>query len=131
MNLFRICIQIFKTTDRIQGNNMGRQKNKKQNSFEFSKLIYILNLSFVVIVTGLSFLCVIKSGEWNIIDLSPITVICTSAFASLSVSSLFYYRKAQAENVLKISKQIQNENIEVQNVEVANLVMNSDFGSNM
>ena len=110
---------------------MSRPKKKKQNSFEFSKLIYILNLSFVVIVTGLSFLCVIKSGEWNIIDLSPISVVLTSAFASLSVSSLFYYRKAQAENVLKISKQIQKENIEVQNVEVANQVMNSDFGSSM
>ena len=80
---------------------------------------------------GMSFLCVIKSGEWGIIDISPITVICTSAFTSLSVASLFYYRKAQAENVLKISKQIQKESIEVQNVEVANQVMNSDFGSNM
>ena len=108
-----------------------RYENKPKDKMEFSKIIYILNLSFVVIVTGLSFLCVIKSGEWNIIDLSPISVVLTSAFASLSVSSLFYYRKAQAENVLKISKQIQNENIEVQNVEVANQVMNSDFGSNM
>ena len=108
-----------------------RYENKPKDKMEFSKLIYILNLSFVVIVTVLSFLCVIKSGEWNIIDLSPISVVLTSAFASLSVSSLFYYRKAQAENVLKISKQIQNENIEVQNVEVANQVMNSDFGSNM
>ena len=104
-----------------------RYKNKPKDKIEFSKLIYILNLSFVVIVTGLSFLCVIKSGEWNIIDLSPISVVLTSAFASLSVSSLFYYRKAQAENVLKISKQIQKENIEVQNVEVANQVMNSDY----
>ena len=73
----------------------------------------------------------IKSGEWCVSDLSPITVICTSAFTSLSVASLFYYRKAQAENVLKISKQIQDGNIEVQNVEVANQVMNSDFGSSM
>ena len=104
-----------------------RYENKPKDKIEFSKLIYILNLSFVVIVTGLSFLCVIKSGEWNIIDLSPISVVLTSAFASLSVSSLFYYRKAQAENVLKISKQIQNENIGVQNVEVANQVINSDF----
>ena len=108
-----------------------RYENKPKDKIEFSKLIYILNLSFVVIVTGLSFLCVIKSGEWCVSDLNPITAICTSAFTSLSVASLFYYRKAQAENVLKISKQIQNENIEVQNVEVANQVMNSDFGSNM
>ena len=108
-----------------------RYENNSKYKIEFSKLIYILNLSFVVIVTGLSFLCVIKSGEWCISDLSPITVICTSAFTSLSVSSLFYYRKAQAENVLKISKQIQNENIDTSTVDVANQVMNSDFGSNM
>ena len=103
----------------------------KTKRTEFSKIIYILNLGFVVIVMGLSFLCVIKSGEWGIIDLSPVTVICTSAFASLSVASLFYYRKAQAENVLKISKQIQKENIDVQNVEIANQVMNSDFNGSM
>ena len=110
---------------------MKKSRKKKQNSFEFSKLIYLINLGFVAVVTGLSFLCVVKSGEWGIIDLSPISIVLTSAFASLSVSSLFYYRKAQAENVLKISKQIQNENIGVQNVEVANQVINSDFNSNM
>ena len=108
-----------------------RYENKPKDKIEFSKLIYILNLSFVVIVTGLSFLCVIKSGEWCVSDLSPITVICTSAFTSLSVASLFYYRKAQAENVLKISKQIQDENIDASTVDVANQVMNSNFNSNM
>ena len=108
-----------------------RYENKPKDKIEFSKIIYILNLSFVVIVTGLSFLCVIKSGEWNIIDLSPISVVLTSAFASLSVSSLFYYRKAQAENVLKISKQIQDEGIETQNIETVNQVMNSEFTSSV
>ena len=107
-----------------------KQENQ-QKKMEFSKLIYIFNLSFVVIVTGLSFLCVIKSGEWNIIDLSPISVVLTSAFASLSVSSLFYYRKAQAENVIKISKQIQDEGIETQNIEAVNQVMNSEFTSSV
>ena len=103
--------------------------NKKK--MEFSKIIYIINLILVIIVMGMSFLCVIKSGEWGIIDISPITVICTSAFAELATFSVVYARKAQAENVLKISKQIQKENIEVQNVEVANQMMNSDFNSNM
>ena len=69
---------------------------------------------------GMSFLCVIKSGKWGITDLSPITVICTTF-------SVVYARKAQAENVLKISKQIQEEGIETQNIETANQVMNSDF----
>ena len=102
-----------------------------KQKMEFSKIIYIINLILVTIVMGMSFLCVIKSGEWGIIDLSPITVICTSAFASLSVSSLFYYRKAQAENVLKISRQIQDEGIETQNIETVNQVMNSEFGSSI
>ena len=111
---------------------MGRRKQKKQvQKTEFSKIIYIINLSFVVIVTGLSFLCVIKSGGWGITDLSPITVICTSAFGELATFSVMYARKAQAENVLKISKQIQKDNIDVSTVDVANQVMNSNFGNTM
>ena len=100
---------------------------KKKEKMEFSKIIYIINLILVTIVIGMSFLCVIKSGDWGIIDISPITVICTSAFAELATFSVVYARKAQAENVIKISKQIQEENIEIQNIETANQVMNSDF----
>ena len=100
---------------------------KKKKKMEFSKKIYTINLILVTIVMGMSFLCVIKSGEWCISDLSPITVICTSAFAELATFSVVYARKAQAENVLKISKQIQEEGIETQNIETANQVMNSDF----
>lgn len=100
---------------------------KKKKKMEFSKKIYTINLILVTIVMGMSFLCVIKSGEWGITDLSPITVICTSAFAELATFSVVYARKAQAENVLKISKQIQEEGIETQNIETANQVMNSDF----
>ena len=106
-------------------------KNKHKEKAEFSKLIYLINFGLVEVVTGLSFLCVIKSGEWGIIDLSPITVICTSAFAELATFSVVYARKAQAENVLKISKQIQEENIDASTVDVANQVMNSDFGSSI
>ena len=104
---------------------------KKKEKMEFSKIIYGISLNLVTIVMGMSFLCVIKSGEWCISDLSPITVICTSAFAELATFSVVYARKAQAENVLKISKQIQEENIEVQNVEIANQVMNSDFNNSI
>ena len=100
---------------------------KPQKTMEFSKKIYTINLILVTIVMGMSFLCVIKSGKWGITDLSPITVICTSAFAELATFSVVYARKAQAENVIKISKQIQEEGIETQNIETANQVMNSDF----
>ena len=100
---------------------------KKKEKMEFSKIIYTINLILVTIVMGMSFLCIIKSGVWGIIDLSPITVICTSAFAELATFSVVYARKSQAENVIKISKQIQEEGIEIQNIETANQVMNSDF----
>ena len=107
---------------------MGRRKQKKQvQKTEFSKIIYIINLSFVVMVTGLSFLCVVKSGDWGIVDLSPITVICTSAFAELATFSVMYARKAQAENVLKIGKQIQVEKIDTHNIETANQIVNGNM----
>ena len=107
---------------------MQKQKTKQyRKKVEFSKLIYIFNLSFVIIVTGLSFLCVVKSGEWGIVDLSPITVICTSAFAELATFSVVYAKKAQAENVLKIGKQIREENLDIATINAANQVMNSNF----
>lgn len=99
---------------------------QKQKKMEFSKFIYILNLGFVAVVTGLSFLCVVKSGEWGIIDLSPIAIICSSSYAELAVFSAMYAKKAQAENVLKIGKQIQEENIHIQNIETANQIMNNN-----
>lgn len=94
---------------------------------EFSKKIYTINLILVTIVMGMSFLCVIKSGKWGITDLSPITVICTSAFAELATFSVVYAKKAQAENVLKIGKQIREENLDITTINTANQVMNSNF----
>ena len=101
-----------------------RYENKPKDKMEFSKIIYILNLSFVVIVTGLSFLCVIKSGEWNIIDLSPISVVLTSAFAELGLHTAGYIHKAKCENVLKISRQIKEEDIS--KIKVANSIVNNN-----
>ena len=101
-----------------------RYENKPKDKMEFSKIIYILNLGFVVIVTGLSFLCVIKSGEWNIIDLSPISIVLTSAFAELGLHTAGYIHKAKCENVLKISKQIKEEDIS--KIKVANAIVNNN-----
>ena len=103
---------------------MKKSRKKKQNSFEFSKLIYLINLGFVAVVTGLSFLCVVKSGEWNIIDLSPISIVLTSAFAELGLHTAGYIHKAKCENVLKISKQIKAEDIS--KIKVANAIVNNN-----
>lgn len=103
---------------------MKKSRKKKQNSFEFSKLIYLINLGFVAIVTGLSFLCAVKSGEWEITDLTPITVICTSAFTELGLHTAGYIHKAKCENVLKISRQIKEEDIS--KIKVANAIVNNN-----
>lgn len=103
---------------------MSRPKKRNRISFEFSKLIYLINLGFVAIVTGLSFLCVVKSGEWDIIDLSPITIICTSAYTELGLHTAGYIHKAKCENVLKISKQIKEEDIS--KIKVANSIVNNN-----
>ena len=101
----------------------SKSRKKKQNSFEFSKLIYLINLGFVAVVTGLSFLCVIKSGEWGISDLTPITIICTSAYTELGLHTAGYIHKAKCENVLKISRQIKEEDIS--KIKVANSIVNN------
>ena len=103
---------------------MKKSRKKKQNSFEFSKLIYLINLGFVAVVTGLSFLCVVKSGEWNIIDLSPITIISSCAFTELGLHTAGYIHKAKCENVLKISRQIKEEDIT--KIKVANSIVNNN-----
>lgn len=103
---------------------MKKSRKKRQNSFEFSKLIYLINLGFVAIVTGLSFLCVVKSGVWGIIDLSPITIICTSAYTELGLHTAGYIHKAKCENVLKISRQIKEEDIS--KIKVANSIVNNN-----
>lgn len=85
----------------------------------------------VFLITIATFVIIAFSGRLGIIDLSPLTVICSAAWGGLAASSICYFRKAQAENVIKISKQIQFENIDIQNVQVANEVMNSNFSNNM
>lgn len=111
--------------------NNSHYKLKPKSKTEFSKKWLIITLLLTSVIVIISFVCVIKSGEWNIVDLTPITVICTSAFVALSTAALSYYRKAQAENVIKISKQIQEENIDIQNIETANQIINSDFNGSV
>ncbi len=103
---------------------MKKSRKKKRNTFEFSKLIYLINLGFVAVVTGLSFLCVIMSGVWGITDATPITIICTSAFTELGLHTAGYIHKAKCENVLKISRQIKEEDIT--KIKVANAIVNNN-----
>ena len=107
--------------------NMNNVKHQKQT--EFSKIIYILNIILVIFVVLASFVLIALSGRLGLTDLSPLSVICTSAFSELAIHSGFYANKAKAENVIKISKQIRNINNE--KVELANRVMNGEFNDNV
>lgn len=103
---------------------MKKSRKKKQNSFEFSKLIYLINLGFVVLVVITSFVCVIFSGTWGITDLSPITVICTSAFTELGLHTAGYIHKAKCENVLKIADSIDKSKVSDKSLKIANQINN-------
>lgn len=107
--------------------NMNNVKHQKQT--EFSKKIYILNIILVVFVVISSLTLIALSGRLGLTDLSPLSVICTSAFGELAIHSGFYANKAKAENVIKISKQIGN--VDNEKVELANRVMNSEFNNNV
>ena len=99
-------------------------RHKPKEKAEFSKLIYLRNLGVVAIVTGLSFLCVIMSGRWGISDLSPITMICTSAFTELGLHTVGYIHKAKCENVLKIADSIDKSKVSDKSLKIANQINN-------
>ena len=101
----------------------------KKQKMEFSKKIYLLNVGLVIFVVMASFVIIALSGRLGISDLSPLSVICTSAFGELAIHSGFYANKAKAENVIKISKQIGN--IDNEKVELANRVMSGEFNNNV
>ena len=100
---------------------------KQQKKMEFSKKICIFNIIFVVFVVVTSLTLIALSGRLGLNDLSPLTVICSSAFGELAVHSGFYANKAKAENVLKIGKRIQDEKIDTQNIETANQIINGNM----
>lgn len=106
---------------------MNKIKHQKQT--EFSKKIYILNIILVIFVVISSLTLISLSGRLSLTDLSPLSVICTSAFGELAIHSGFYANKAKAENVIKISKQIGN--IDNEKVELANRVMSGEFNNNV
>ena len=101
----------------------------KKQKMEFSKKIYLLNVGLVIFVVMASFVIIALSGRLSLTDLSPLSVICTSAFGELAIHSGFYANKAKAENVIKISKQIGN--IDNEKVELANRVMSGEFNNNV
>ena len=87
----------------------------------FSKKIYIYNLVLVTLVVVASFVVVCLSGVLGISDLSPISTVCTSSFIEIGLHSAFYIWKAKCENVIKLAKEITDE--ELDNIQTINQIM--------
>lgn len=138
--LIALCLIAIKLNSRDVLTSMPSTTPKKRTKsrldktrFEFSKLIYILNLIAVAVVVGFSIDITYKSGELMIGDLSVIGIICTAAFAELSVHSVMYSRKAQAENVLKIAqaiKESRDKDIEYEDIQIANSIYKDQSDEN-
>ena len=67
----------------------------------FTDRMYIYNVVFVTVVVALSFTAVFLSGELEIVDLSVLSAIVTSAYAELAIHTGFIVWKAKAENCRK------------------------------
>lgn len=142
--LIGLCFISIKLNNSLYSDAISKKATTKSNKtsnrkptpakwFEFSKLIYILNLIAVAVVVGFSIDITYKSGGLMIGDLSVIGIICTAAFAELSVHSVMYSRKAQAENVLKIAQAIKDSrdnDIEYEDIQIANSIYKDQSDEN-
>lgn len=76
---------------------MRRVKRKRG----FTDRMYLYNVVFVTVVVALSFAAVFLSGKLEIMDMSVLTAIVTSAYAELAIHTGFIIWKAKAENCRK------------------------------
>jgi len=71
---------------------------------ETSKLILIVSYVIAIILTS-----IVVVGTFMNFDVSNITTITALAYAELSASNIFYYKKAGRENVIKIYNSLPQE----------------------
>lgn len=80
---------------------------------ETSKIIilisYLISVSLTVVVIVATFMG---------FDVEGLVGICLSSYAEVSASNIWYYKKAQRENVLKIAKSLGLEN----NIDINQLI---------
>ncbi len=76
-------------------------KDKKNNTYEFSKKFAIAILICTCLVTVFACFMMYKTE-----DISSLPVIITAVFTELATSTGFYYSKAKAENKIKLKNDI-------------------------
>ena len=71
---------------------------------ETSKVILIVSYVIAIVLTS-----IVVVGTFLNFDVSNITTIAALAYAELSASNIFYYKKAGKENVIKIYNNLPEE----------------------
>ena len=84
-------------------------KKTKKNKFvlidmETSKLILLVSYAIAIILT-----LIVIVGSFMMYDMSNVTTIACLAYAELSASNIFYYKKAAKENVPKVISGLSEE----------------------
>lgn len=77
------------------------RKKKHKISLEFSKKIYYCTFAFVVYTLIMTTYCIL-GGK----DSTPLIYLIPAAFGAYATSCGFYYKKAEAENVIKINQSV-------------------------
>lgn len=77
---------------------------KKQ---EFSKVLLNRITVITVVVTVFSAVMIWRTG-----DLSPLCYLIPAVFGEYAVGTAFYYRKAEQENKIKISRKLKSSGLE-------------------
>ncbi|WP_187695381.1 hypothetical protein [Biomaibacter acetigenes] len=72
---------------------------RNRSKMEFSKKIFAGVALGTVIIVAFSMVVIWKTG-----DTSPLAYIIPGIFAELATATGFYYKKAEAENKIKLSK---------------------------
>lgn len=85
------------------------KKTKKNNKLNFinmetSKIILLVSYAIAIVLT-----LIVIIGSFTMYDMSNITTIACLAYAELSASNIFYYKKAAKENVPKVISSLSEE----------------------
>lgn len=89
---------------------------------EFSKIIVIAVSILTAIISCFSMVAMLIMQ-----DISALPILITTVFAAFATGTGFYYNKAKAENLKKISKEIQEEEIDEESIKKAKMLMSEEI----
>ena len=101
---------------------MSAVKAMNKKKFEFSKLIIIFVGAVTILVTAFTMYMI-----WETKDMMAFTYLIPAVFTETASATGFYYWKARTENKIRMSKEIQKEQIEEETVNVINNISDDNM----